>query len=181
MKRTILFTLQLLLTFTTFGQNTKHNELSFLVGNFTVEVFLPNGDNDWKKGGNGKASFSTILNGTFIREDIELNFPAATMHMSNTFGKDGRSGTWRMMALDQEYSVMDVYHGQFINNSFVFNNLESDIAAVNPKGEKINFRITFTKLSDNQNQSLVEMTTDLGNTWNIFSRQVFTRALGKIK
>ncbi|MEO1052432.1 MAG: hypothetical protein AAFX87_17505 [Bacteroidota bacterium] len=151
------------------------DELSFLLGDFDVTVLLPQASGEWVKGGGGQARFYPILDDTFIREDLNLNFGQGTLTMSNSIGRDGRMNQLRMIAMDKEFANIDIYKGEFSDGKIVFDNLTSDIPATTASGQPISFRITYSKISAKENQSLVEMTTDQGKSWRPYSKQVFTR------
>lgn len=174
MKKTIVLLSFIFISQYLFAQ-IKHPELNFLVGNFETKVLLPSPDGNWVEGGKGTAKFYPILDGTFIREDLNLTFGQGTLTMSNSIGKDGRSKKFRMIAMDKEYSVMDVYTGKVEADKLILDNINSDLPFVTANGDSISFRLTYSKVSDNENQSLVEMTKDGGKTWIPYSKQRFIR------
>lgn len=154
----------------------KIKDYEFLIGEFEVQVYLPKGNGEWVAGGNGSASFYPILDNTFIREDIATTMGNTTFTMNNTFGTDGRSGQSRLIALDKEYSTMDVYHGKVEKeNTLVYDNLNSDIPAKTSDGKEISFRITYSKLNENENQVFAEITLDKGETWRPYAKNKFIR------
>lgn len=151
------------------------DEFRFLLGTYDVQVYLPDGNNGWKEGGRGKAHFYPILDSTFIREDLNLNFGEGTLTMSNSIGRDSRQNQLRMIAMDKEYASIDIYIGHIEKGNIIFNNLTSDRAAPTDSGAGVHFRITYFQVSQKINQSLVEMTSDEGKTWKIYSKQLFNR------
>ncbi|MEM1408216.1 MAG: hypothetical protein AAGG59_15650 [Bacteroidota bacterium] len=150
-------------------------ELEFLLGTYAVEVKLPNEQGEWKEGGKGQAKFYPILDRTFIREDLSLSFGQGTLTMSNSIGRDGRMNQLRMIAMDKEFATIDIYNGEIEDEKITFDNLTSDIPALTPDGQRISFRITYTKVSDNKNESLVEITNDGGASWKVYSKQIFKK------
>ena len=136
---------------------------------------LPQSDKSWKKGGEGTASFYSILDDTFIREDLKLTFGQGTLTMSNSIGRDGRMNQMRMIAMDKEFATIDIYKGEIIDGKIIFDNVTSDIPALTPEGKRISFKITYSQLSKQENESFVEITYDEGKTWSPYSKQVFRR------
>ncbi len=153
----------------------KHADLEFLIGSFDTEVLIPDGKGQWKNGGEGSAQFYPFLDNTFIREELELTYGEGTLTMSNSIGRDHRSNEVRLIALDKEFSTMDVYKGNVVGGKLVIDNVSSDLPFVTQEGDSISFRLTYRRISAEQNESLVEMTKDGGITWSPFSKQVFTR------
>ena len=168
------FVFAMAITFSGYGQK-RIDELAFLLGDYTVQVMLQDDLGKWMKGGTGTAKFYPILNDTFIREDLNLTLGTGTLTMSNSIGRDGRMNELRMIAMDKEFAFIDVYKGKLDQNTIIFDNLTSDIPATSPTGQPISFRITYSKISDKVNESFVEMTTDEGKTWKVYSKQIFTR------
>lgn len=152
-----------------------HPELNFLLGDFETRVLLPDGQGGWVAGGSGKARFYPILDGTFIREDLNLSFGKGTLTMSNSMGKDRRSDKLRMVAMDKEFSTMDVYYGKVEDTKVILDNIDSDLPFKTQDGKQISFRLTYSKISENENESFVEMTKDQGQTWLPYSKQRFIR------
>jgi len=148
---------------------------AFLLGEYEVISMRPDGKGGWSEAGKGQASFYPILEGTFVRQEVTTKLGNASLTMNNTFGIDGRSGQMRLLALDREYSTMDVYHGTINDQSLVFSNLESDTPARTPDGTPISFRLSYQSISDSENQLTVELTTDEGKTWQPYARNRFLR------
>ncbi|MCE7995749.1 MAG: DUF1579 family protein [Roseivirga sp.] len=147
----------------------------YLLGTFKVTVYLPDGNGDWNAGGGGTADFITTLSGTFIEENIATSIGSSTLTMKNTIGVDGRSKNLRLIAMDKEYSTMDVYHGKSDNKTLVFTNLKSDEAFETQNGESLSFRLTYRQLSASKNSLLVEFTKDKGKNWSPYARQEYLR------
>lgn len=156
----------------------KDVRLNFLLGSFDTRVLLPDGKGGWQPEGKGRADFFPILDGTFIREELKLSFGNTTLTMSNSIGQDGRDNQLRLIAMDKEYSTMDVYYGKVETGKLIFTNLHSDIPAVDRDGNKISFKLTYSQVSPSENQSLVEITRDEGKSWTPFSMQKFLRVEG---
>jgi len=147
----------------------------FLVGEYTVQGMQPEGDG-WVMMGEGVASVYPILGNTFLREELHIAFgEESSLTMDNTFGIDSRHQEIRMMAIDEEYGNMDFYKGEIQEGALVFTNLHSDTPFETASGQKLSYRLTYRKLSDQQNESLVEVTTDRGATWQPYLKLVFTR------
>lgn len=147
----------------------------FLLGEFHVKVFIPDGEGGWNAGGNGEARFVTTLDGTFIEENIATSMGNTTLTMKNTIGVDGRTKSLRMIAMDKEYSTMDVYHGKADTQTLIFNNLKSDRPFETQNGETLSFRLTYKKVTDQKNSLLVEFTKDKGSNWLPYARQEYLR------
>ena len=157
------------------GQNdTKEYVYDRLSGDFNLEIYSPSTSENgkWSKSGFGQASFVSFFDGTYIREQVKTNIQGNSYHMDNTIGIDGRSGNFRLIAVDKEFSTMDVFNGRFENNRLVFDNLLSDLKMYNPKGEEINFKLTYSFHENGKNVLLVEYSKDSGNNWLPFSKQI---------
>ena len=157
------------------AQELKHEKLKFLLGDYEVVANSPDGQGGWKATGSGKASFFTILEGTFVRETIVTSGQMGTLTMDNTIGFDGRTQTLRLIALDKEYSTMDVYHGKIEQNKLILDNLKSDAKFILDNGEEWSFKLTYEMISEDQNQLVVEFTKDDGKTWLPFAKNLFNR------
>lgn len=147
--------------------------LSYLKGQFKVRLFLPDGKGGWQETGGGTAEYKTILDGCYIRESVAVKTPRWTITMDNTIGIDGRTKQPRMIALDKEYSTMDVYEGKLDGSTLIFNNLHSDRRFTTSRGDKLAFRITLSRLDEHRHQMLVEYTKDEGQNWGPYVRQEF--------
>jgi len=154
---------------------SKIKDFEFLIGSFEVHVNLPDGKGGWQQGGKGTAEFYPILDNTFIREEIATTMGNTTFTMSNTFGIDGRSGQTRLFALDREYSTMDIYYGKIEEDKLIYDNLKSDIPAKTRDGQDISFRLTYSKVNENENEILAEITLDKGKTWRPYAKNKFIR------
>ncbi|MEL7120278.1 MAG: hypothetical protein AAFO07_12580 [Bacteroidota bacterium] len=172
----LLSVLLVAITFSSIHAQKRIDELNFLLGEFDVTVMLPQQDKSWKQGGEGTASFYPILDDTFIREDLDLTFGQGTLTMSNSIGRDGRMNQLRMIAMDKEFATIDIYKGELNAGKLIFNNLTSDIPALTPEGKRVSFKITYSQLSKQKNESLVEITYDEGRTWTPYSKQIFKRS-----
>lgn len=147
----------------------------YLLGTFKVTVYIPDGNGGWNAGGGGSADVVTTLDGTFIEENMATTIGNSTLTMKNTIGLDGRSKSLRLIAMDKEYSTMDVYHGKSETGRLIFTNLKSDEAFETQDGQSLSFRLTYRQLSAKKNELLVEFTKDRGESWSPYARQEYLR------
>ena len=146
-----------------------------LLGTFEVEVMMPTRDGGWTKGGEGKATFETILGGKFIQEKIKTTFGQGTLTMHNTIGIDPRESAFRLFAMDREYGSMDMYKGRAEGNDLIFDNLDSDKRFQSPTGESLAFRLNFVYISATEHHLLVEYTKDDGTTWYPYAKNIYKK------
>lgn len=170
------FLLAILFVQVSYSQTTSKEDIyERFNGHYTIEVFVPTQTKDWKKIGSGSAEFSHFFDKTYIREIVKTNMNGKEMNMDNTIGIDGRTGKFRLIACDKEWSTMDVYNGELENNKLIFDNLKSDIKTYGRNKKEISFRLTYTFLSKSKNELLVEITADKGKTWMPYVKQVQTK------
>lgn len=156
--------------------NPKLKALSYMLGNWNVKTYHPNGKGGWKIPTTGKAEYATILEGTFIREKVKFNTGKSTLTMFNILGIDPRTKKLRMIAMDKEFGTMDVYKGDIQGRNAYLSNLRSDERFEDKAGNHWAFRLSFTFISNDEFSLLVEYTKNDGKSWKIFQKNVYHRA-----
>lgn len=155
--------------------NPKLTDFVYLLGTYDLTIYVPAGEDNWQEAGKGNASFTTILDGTFIQEDFFTTMGNTTLTMKNTIGVDARTEGLRLIAMDKEYGTMDVYEGEKEGDVITVSNITSDRPFVNDQGEAIAFRLTYSKVDAETNQLLVEFTKNKGETWMPYAKQVYRK------
>ena len=145
----------------------------YLLGEYDIKVFSPDSTGQWRPDGTGVSTYSTLFDSTYIDELFVLNMTNATLTMRSTLGVDGRTKELRLVALDKEFSSMDVYAGKADGQKLVLSNLDTDEAFETENAGKISFRLTITPSQTCHHEMLVEYTNDQGKTWKKFSRQEY--------
>ncbi len=155
--------------------NPKLSNYAYLLGEFEVKVYLPDGNEGWKDGGEGTASYSTILEGTFIQENFAITIGNGTLTMNNILGIDPRTKELRLIALDKEYGTMDIYEGKIDQDTFFVSNLHSDARFELSNGDKLAFQLTYSPLTESSHRLLIEFTKDDGKSWHPYAKQYYIR------
>lgn len=145
----------------------------YLLGEYDIKVFSPDSAGQWRPDGTGVSIYSTLFDSTYIDEMFVLNMTNATLTMRSTLGVDGRTKELRLVALDKEFSSMDVYAGKAEGKKLILSNLDTDEAFETENAGKISFRLTVTPSQTCHHEMLVEYTNDQGKTWKKFSRQEY--------
>ncbi|WP_422362272.1 hypothetical protein [Reichenbachiella sp.] len=145
----------------------------YLLGEYDIKVFTPDSIGQWQADGTGVSTYSMLFDSTYIDEMFVLNMTNATLTMRSTLGVDGRTKGLRLVALDKEFSSMDVYAGRAEGEKLILSNLDSDEAFATENAGKISFRLTVTPSKTCHHEMLVEYTNDQGKTWKKFSRQEY--------
>lgn len=142
----------------------------YMLGHYNVEVYAPLPNGKWKQDGTGFATFTPIMDGTYIREDVSTATSTYNLTMINTMGIDSRSNKFKLFALDKEYGVMDVYEGQVSGDTIRVTNLHSDEKFIGQDGQEMSFRLTYNLVPEGAFELLVEFTTDEGRSWKPYAR-----------
>ncbi|MEO9965439.1 MAG: hypothetical protein ABJF11_06615 [Reichenbachiella sp.] len=114
-----------------------------------------------------------LLDSTYIDEEFAIRMESGSITMRSTLGVDGRTNELRLIALDKEYSTMDVYAGTATGRTLVLSNLKTDVAFKSADGTQFSFRLTLEPCKSCHHQLTVEYTNDNGQTWKRFSRQEY--------
>ncbi len=153
--------------------NPKLESWENLIGDWKVLTYEPDSTGAWMAPTIGNAKISSILDGTFIKEEVIYSLNNGnTLTMYNILGVDPRNGKARYMALDKEYGTMDVYEGTLDSEKIMVSNLLSDEGFISD-GQSLHFRLTFSKVRGGNHQLLVEYTNDYGKNWHPFSKNVY--------
>ena len=170
--------LLLLFVISTLGSQAQNTEnklrpFYYLIGSYDVKVFAPDESGNWQPDGSGQSTYSLLFDSTYIDENFVLNLSNATMTMRSTLGVDGRTKELRLIAMDKEYSTMDVYDGKAEGRKLVLSNLDSDEGFQTQNAGKISFKLTVWPSEKCHHELLVEYTNDGGNTWKKFSKHEY--------
>ena len=155
--------------------NPKLKNFEYLLGKFTIEVFLPDVSGNWTKAGEGNAEVSTVLDGTFIQESVQTKFGGSSLTMFNLLGIDPRTKMPRFIATDKEYGTMDVYNGRSEGSALYLSNLNSDERFKTQNGDELAFNLTFTKVDDKSHQLLIEYSKNDGTSWQPYIKQRYSK------
>ena len=150
-------------------------ELGFLIGKWTLENFENKKDQGWTSLGKTQAIMKLEHNGRFVREEVKYITGFGEINMITHIGFDSRINSYKLSAMDQEYGLMDIYRGKWVENKLVFTNMESDVPIKTNDGKELFFRVTYEKTSDKELVHWVEGTTDKGNTWFPFSKSLYQK------
>lgn len=142
-----------------------------LLGEYDMEIFAPQRDKTWKFVGKGEAKIKTILGGTFMRKEAISKMGNTEITMESTIGFDKKANKPTLLALDKEYGVIDFYEGSIENAKIIFDNLASDMRFETQNGDKLSFRLTFSKIEEKSHEFLVEFSKDEGKTWLPYVKQ----------
>lgn len=153
----------------------KIQSFHFLIGDWTLENFKFNEDKVWESLGKTDAKNVLIHDGKFIKENVKYLTAYGDINMITFIGYDSRINSYKLCAMDKEFGVMDIYHGEINDNGMVFSNLKSDSPFIMDNGKSLWFRITYKDITENSFTHLVEGTIDKGKTWFYFSKSVFVR------
>jgi len=145
-------------------------KLDFLIGDWAIENFKSNADGSWESLGSSTSVISWDNGGRFIREMAKHLTQFGEINMLTYIAFDYRLNGFKLTAMDKEYGLMDVYHGEYTNDQLIFTNLKSDIPIKMEDGKELSFRLTYTFKSDKEFSQLVEGTYDKGETWFVFAR-----------
>lgn len=151
-------------------------KLDFLIGDWTIENFKSNTDGSWESMGSSASAISWDNGDRFIREMAKHLTQFGEINMLTYIAFDSRLNGFKLTAMDKEYGLMDVYHGEYTSNRLVFTNLESDIPIKMQDGKQLSFRLTYTFQNDQKFSQLVEGTYDKGENWFVFARSDYTRS-----
>lgn len=156
-----------------FAQNLNPNLKDFevLLGEYNMEVFIPQPDGTWKSVGKGEAKIKTILGGTFMRKEAVSKMGNSELTMESTIGFDIKAQKPKLLALDKEYGVIDSYEGKVESDKIIFDNLASGVRFETKNGDKLSFRLTFSKIKETSHEFLVEFSKDEGKTWLPYVKQ----------
>ena len=154
--------------------NPKLKSVGYVIGKWQVKAYRAKRDGSFNKPTTGKAEFSTILDGTFIRGKVKTK----GLTMFELIGVDPRSKELRLFALDKEFGVMDVYKGTLEGKNMRLSNLKSDALFVDKQGNAWAFRLNYTYQNNNEFSLLVEFSIDKGKTWKSFQKNVYSRVSG---
>ncbi|GEM_PF-6129421 len=164
---------------TALGQESPLNQLKkldFLIGNWTIENYKRNADGSWESIGSSASAISWDNGGRFIREMAQHLTQFGEINMLTYIAFDSRLNGFKLTAMDKEYGLMDIYHGEYSGKELVFTNLESDIPIKMQDGKELSFRLTYTFQNGQKFSQLVEGTYDKGGNWFVFARSDYTRS-----
>lgn len=151
--------------------NTNLVAFGQLLGEFQMQLFVPNEDESWQEVGNGVAHYESILGGSFLRKTAVNDFGGTTLTMETTIGFDQKSNQPKLIALDKEYGSIDIYEGNIKADSIEFINLNSGVSFTTKDGKSLYFRLTFYEITETSHKFLVEFSSDEGNTWSPYVKQ----------
>ena len=140
-----------------------------LVGNWSVEVDVPGNENNWIRHVGSTAEFSILLDSTFLVEDVVYRMAGQTLTMHLIYGVDPRTKKYRVLALDKEFGTMDVYAGEFNENTLVVDNLD-EAGFPMADGSSMHFRLSYYFDSPSEHRLFVDFTKDAGENWAPFQR-----------
>lgn len=158
------------------ASNAQESQLApyfYLLGAYDIKVYSLTEDDRWIASGTGYSVYQPLFDSTYIDETFQLKMSTGTLTMRSTLGVDGRTKQLRLVALDREYSTMDVYAGESNGQSLILSNLKTDVAVDSDNGEKMSFRLTISPGTTCHHEMLVEYTHDNGASWKKFSRQEY--------
>ncbi len=150
--------------------------IEFLIADWKVSNFEKK-DGRWRLVGDTHSSIKAILEGSFLSEKVKYLVGTSELNMVVHIGHDHRIGHLKLSAMDQEYGLMDVYTGDFLENKIVFTNLMSDQPIDFGEGKKLSFRLTYSNIKKDSFEHLVEGTYDEGQTWFPFAKSIYRKQL----
>ncbi|MEO1253463.1 MAG: hypothetical protein AAFY41_01075 [Bacteroidota bacterium] len=150
------------------------NDHSYLLGKYSIEVYAPDDSGNWKRAGDGKATFESILDGKFIREKSEATHSGYPLTMDVTMGTDGKTQRTKLLALDKEYSSFDIYEKVAADDGIKFANLDSD-PFITEDGQKMYFQLHYKFLDDDSNELIVMFSMNEGISWKPYAKYLYKR------
>ncbi len=148
-----------------------------LTGNWTVENYKLNTNQDWEFIGRTTSKISTFFEGKFVNENVKYLTASGEINMSTYIGYDSRIKSFKLSAMDKEFGVMDIYFGELKDEEIVFTNLDSDVPFKIDNGKSLWFKLTYKDISNDSFTHLVEGTTDQGKTWFVFSKAIYKKVI----
>nr|WP_298994907.1 hypothetical protein [uncultured Allomuricauda sp.] len=157
------------------GKGSPLKNMEFLIADWKVSNFKIK-EGQWSLVGDTHSSIKAILKGSFLSEKVKYLVDASELNMVIHIGHDHRTGHLKLSAMDQEYGLMDIYTGDFLENKIVFTNLKSDQPIDFGEGKKLSFRLTYSNIQEDSFEHLVEGTYDKGQTWFPFAKSIYQKS-----
>ncbi len=118
----------------TAGKPEQMNTLSFLEGKWEIDLYYPkieNGEKQWVKYGKTESKFSSVFEGTFIKESGQ-GFPINPPHdgfyhwsYDGYYSYDRFNKVFRTIFFDNLIGFADIYEGNFENGNLIMTNLNT--------------------------------------------------------
>ncbi|MBJ2176032.1 hypothetical protein JBL43_17395 [Aureibaculum sp. A20] len=153
--------------------SNRFSAIKFLVGSYSIDVFSYIHAKGWVKSGEGNSEF--VIEDTFITEKVKLNKENYVINLTNTIGSDECDKAFRLLSLDIPVGSIEIYKGEFDNESLVFTNLESETKVKDKVGEEVSFKLIYKPLSENENELIVGYTKNNGKTWRPYVKNIYRR------
>ena len=150
-------------------------KLDFLIGDWSLENYKNTPDGSWESLGKTSASFGWENGERFIKEMTQYLTQFGEINMLSYIAFDYRLNNFKLTAMDKEYGLMDVYHGEYKDKVLIFTNLNSDIPIKMPDGRELSFRLTYTFKNNKEFTHLVEGTYDKCQNWFVFARSDYKK------
>ncbi|MDJ0644499.1 MAG: DUF1579 family protein [Flavobacteriaceae bacterium] len=156
------------------GPAPELEKLSFLIGNWNVQPFFREKETDqWTKGRQSTSKITLAMDEGFIKEESMVYFVDVPWKGLSFRGYDKFSKTFRMVYLDNIWTLLDVYEGFFEGEKLIFSNERSGTHYIVPDGSG-NRALVKTITYPSQSGFTMDSYSsyDKGETWtNLFRLQ----------
>ncbi|MBT5187593.1 MAG: DUF1579 family protein [Kordiimonadaceae bacterium] len=133
-------------------------------------------DGEWKQIATSKVTFLKKLKGKLITEEISNLTPATGFIVETFISYDQYRKTYRLAAVDDTFGLMDIYEGDWVDDAlFQLTNLRAGTNFPTQDGGSMYFRLSFTELSTDKREFLVERSNDNGMTWSPMNKNEMSR------
>jgi hypothetical protein len=154
------------------NENNPMEKLDFLVSEWVVTVVADVQASDPEE---TRSVIKWAHDGRFVEERVKHLTANGEINMITFIGYDARIKSYKLTAMDKEYGLMDVYTGDWNGDQLTFTNISSDTPILMEDGRKLNFRLTYSQITETSFQHTVEGTYDQGDTWFTFSVNNYQR------
>ena len=177
----MVLALGLLAAFSSFAQpadpgaeaRQQMQRLKMLEGNYSLVVYSSDDNGEtWEAGPAQQVSFRFRQN-ELLLEELPVELAEQGFHMNTYITYDQYRDVFRKAAIDDIWGVMDIYHGQIVNNTLVLTNLESGTLFPVDAETWRGFRLSLPLVSGERTM-LIEKTDDNGQSWQPAFRSVYS-------
>ncbi len=147
--------------------------LTVLEGDYSLVVHVSNdGGKTWQAGPAQKVRLR-LRHNDLLLEELPVELAEQGFHMNTYLTFDQYRSVFRKAAIDDVWGVMDIYHGNIVDDTLVLTNLESGtLFPVGPDTWR-GFRLS-VPLTAGERTMLIEKTDDYGQSWQPAFRSVYT-------
>jgi hypothetical protein len=148
-------------------------QLKVLEGDYILTVQMSqDGGKTWQDGEPHKVSIR-LRHKDLLLEELPIKPGKQGFHMNTYLTFDQYRSVFRKAAIDDVWGVMDIYHGNILNDTLVLTNLQSGTLFPVAEGVWRGFRLS-VPLTAGKRIMLIEKSDDHGQTWQPAFRSVYT-------